>query len=257
MSESPALLRWPGAASWIASVRTGLVQAAGERVFERFRIRPPGANRTYDELWLGEILGTRSHLTAGEIVDQLAADLTSRYRAVRAFHAGRPLDPEAYRRHGLLLSTPARLVGEAQELFAGEEAALAALLPQQHLSLVDGCVYLQLDRRFLLHQSTFYPIYGSYFLLGLAIQLERATGRPMRERLRARGVPTVAACDVPLTLIPAEALRQLCCQGIREALASAGEGPEAVTDFQWALHQPLPPQHVVSCRHPRRLTDPL
>jgi hypothetical protein len=252
---SERLLRWRGAAGWIASVRTRLVQAAGKGFFERFRSRPPGANRAYDEPWLGKILGPRSRLAPGELVDQLAADLTGRYRAVRAFHAGRPLDPKAYQRLGLLLATPERLVGEAREVFAGEGAALAALLPRQDLSLIDGRVGLHLDERFLLRSFTFYALYGSHFLLGLAVQLERATGRPMRGLLRARGVPTVVACDVPLRLLPAEALRQLCCQGIRAALELYGPGPEAVTDFDFTLDQPLSPQNVVSCRHPRRLPD--
>lgn len=256
MSGKPRRLCWPGAAAWSGTVRERLLHAAGEGIFESFRNRPPGANRAYDEPWLGEILGPRSRLTAAELVDQLAADLTGRYQAVRAFHAGRPVDPEAYRSHGLLLATPERLVGEAREVFAEEGEALAELLTKQDLSLIDGRVALHLDERFLLRHFTFYVLYGSHFLLGLAVQLERATGRPQRELLRARGVPTVAACDIPLSRLPTTALRQLCCQGIRAALEPC-PGPEAVTDFELTLDRPLPPQHVISCRHPRRLPDPL
>ncbi len=259
MSAGAGLLRWPGAAGWTATVRERLLQAAGEEVFERARARPPGANRAFDEPWLGEVLGPRSRVAAGELVDRLAADLAERYRAVRAFHAGRPVDPDAYRRRGLLLATPERLIDEAREVFTGEGEALAALLPQQDLSLVDGRVALHLDERFLLRSFTFYALYGSHFLLGLAVQLERATGRPIRRRLRERGVPTVAACDVPLDRLPAVALRQLCCQGVRAALAFPGaEAPrEAVTDFGITLDRPLPPEHVAACRHPRRLADRL
>jgi len=260
MSRRSRLLRWPGAAAWIGAVRDRLLHTAGERVFERFRTRPPGANRAYDEPWLGEILGPESRLAPGELVDQLAADLAGRCRAVRAFHAGRPVDPAAYRRRGLLLATPERLLAEAGEVFAGEGAALAALLPRQDLSLIDGRVGLHLDERFLLRRFTFYALYGSHFLLGLAVQLERATGRPQRHLLRERGVPTVAACDVPLDLLPTADLRQLCCQGIRAALASQGEAPgeeEPVTDYGFTLHQPLPPEHVIACRHPRGLPDHL
>ncbi len=258
MSRRSRLLRWPGAAAWIGAVRDRLLQAAGEGVFERFRTRPPGANRAYDEPWLGEILGPGSRLGSREMVDQLAADLTSRYLAVRAYHAGRPVDRHAYRKSGLLLGTPERLLGEAREVFAGEQEALAALLPRQDLSLLDDRVDLHLDERFLLRRFTFYALYGSHFLLGLAVQLERATGRPQRHLLRERGVPAVAACDVPLDLLPASDLRQLCCQGIRAALASQGEAPgeeEPVTDYGFTLHRPLPPEHVVACRHPRGLPD--
>jgi hypothetical protein len=255
MSGGRGLLRWPGAAGWTAAVRRRLLEAAGEGIFARFQARPPGANRAWDEPWLEGILGPGSRLTPGALVDQIAADLAGRYRAVRAFHAGRPLHPGAYRRRGLLLATPERLVGEAREVFAGEEEALAALLPRQDLSLVDGRVALHLDARFLLRSFTFYALYGSHFLLGLAVQLERATGRPQRQRLRARGVPTVAACDVPLARLPTEALRQLCCQGIRGALSSRGPGPEAVTSFEFTLHQPLPPERVVACHHPTGLPD--
>jgi len=257
MSDRSQLLRWPGAGAWSDSVRKLLVHAAGTGIFERFRVRPPGANRAYDEPWLAGILGAQSRLTPGELIERVAADLVDRYRAVRAFHAGRPVDSDAYRRRGLLLATPERLVGEAREVFAGEEAALAALLPRQDLSLIDGRVAVHLDERFLLRHFTFYALYGSHFLLGLAVQLERATGRPLRRRLRTRGVPTVAACDVPLALLPAEALRQVSCQGIRAALAGPGPAPEAVTGFEFTLHRPLAPQHVISCRHPRHLPDHL
>jgi len=256
MSRKSPLLRWPGAAAWTGAVRDRLLQAAGEGVFERFRTRPPGANRACDELWLGEILGPGSRLGSGEMVDELAADLASRHRAVRAYHAGRPVDRHAYRKSGLLLATRERLIGEAREVFAGEQEALAALLPRQDLSLLDNRVGLHLDERFLLRRFTFYALYGSHFLLGLAVQLERATGRPQRHLLRKRGVPAVAACDVPLDLLPLTALRQLCCQGIRAALAGSPPGEEEpVTDYGFTLHRPLPPEHVVACRHPRGLPD--
>jgi hypothetical protein len=254
------LLQWPGAAAWVGAVRDRLLQAAGEGVSVRARARPPGAHPAWDELWLEGILGPESRLTPGELVDRLAADLVSRYRAVRAYHAGRPVDPDAYRRRGLLLATPERFEREAREIFAGEEEALAALLPRQDRSLVDSRVGLNLDERFLLCRFTCYTQYGSYFLLALAIQLERATGRPQRHRLQERGVPAVAACDVPLDRLPAAALRQLCCQGIRAALASPGEEPgeEApITDFGFVLDQPLPPEQVVACRHPREVPETL
>lgn len=252
------LLQWPGAAAWIGAVRDRLLQTAGEGAFERSRTWPPGANPAWDELWLEKILGPESRLAPGELVDRLTADLASSYRAVRAFHAGRPLDPDAYLRHGLLLATPERFVREAREVFAGEEEALATLLPRQDLSLVDGRVGLNLDERFLLHRFLCYTQYGSYFLFALAIQLERTTGRPQRHLLRERGVPTVVACDVPLDRLPAANLRQLCCQGIRAALAGTEPNEEEpVTDHGFSLDRPLPPEHVVACRHPRRLPDTL
>lgn len=168
-------------------------------------------------------------------------------RTIRAFHAGRPLDPDAYRRHGLLLATPERMIAEAYEVFAGEEEALAALLPLQDLSLIDGRVDLHLDERFLLEKFTFYALYGSHFLLGLACQLERATGRPMRKRLRQRGVPTIAVCDVPVDRLSPETLRQL-----PGALALASS---EVSSFGFSLDRPLPPENVRRCRHPRCLPD--
>jgi hypothetical protein len=185
----------------------------------------------------------------------LVAELRDRYRGVRAYHAGRPVDPEAYLRCGLLVATPERLIGDAGEVFAGEEEALAALLPRQHLSLVDGQVALHLDERFLLRTFTFYALYGSHFLLGLAVQIEKKTGRPMRGRLKARGVPTIAACDVPFDSLPISEIRQLACQGIRAALASGNGEPLEVTDFGLTLDRPLPPESVIACRHPRRLVD--
>jgi hypothetical protein len=255
MSERRELLQWPGASAWIGAVQDRLLQAAGEEVFERFRTRPPGANRAYDEPWLAGILGPESRLASGELVDQLAADLLSRYQAVQAYHAGRPVDRHAYRKSGLLLGTRERLLGEARDVFAGEHEALAALLPRQDLSLLDR-VALHLDERFLLRSFTFYALYGSHFLLGLAVQLERATGRPQRHLLRERGAPTIAACDVPLDRLPAAHLRQLCCQGIRAALAGTEpNGEEPVTDYGFSLDRPLPPEHVVACRHPKGLPD--
>jgi hypothetical protein len=258
MSDRRELLRWPGAAAWIGAVRDRLLQAAGDEVFERFRAKPPGANRSYDEPWLAAILGPQPRLTSGELIDRLAADLAQRCRAVRAYHAGRPVDRDAYRKKGLLLGTRERLLGEAREVFAGEQEALTALLPRQDLSLLDGRVDLHLDERFLLRRFTFYALYGSHFLLGLAVQLERATGQPQRHLLRERGVPTVAACDVPLDLLPAADLRQLCCQGIRAALAGTEPNDEEpVTDYGFSLDRPLPPEHVIACRHPRELPDTL
>lgn len=169
-------------------------------------------------------------------------------RTLRAFHAGRPVDPDAYRRHGLLLASPERLIAEAYEVFAGEEETLTALLPRQDLSLIDGRVDLHLDERFLLEKFTFYSLYGSHFLLGLACQLERATGRPMRERLRQRGVPTIAVCDVPVDRLSPKIRRQL------PSALLALESSE-VSDFGFSLDRPLPRSRVVACHHPRGLPD--
>ena len=240
------------------------MESAGEGVLARVLEHPAPANFAHAGAWLAALFGTASPDRAEDLVQTLSQRFAERYGAVRMFHAGRPVDPESYLENGVRLASPERLIAEAREIFCGSpprvsRRPLDELLSRQNFDLIDGLAGFHLDEYFLTECFTFYVLYGSHFLLGLAVQLESATCGNFRALLRRRGVPSVVACDVPLELLPENTVQQLCCFCIYEALSGPGRRPGAPgrTDFGFVLDRPLPPEHVVGCDHPRGLVDHL
>lgn len=256
------LFRWAAATSWISETEA-MLREAGDGVAQQVRQGPPWMNLAADVEWLGAILGSRD--AAAALLQALVHRFLERYDAVLAFHAGRPADARSYLRHGLLLASPERLIADAEEVFchsAGSRVSreqLRAALGRQDLSLIDGRLGFNLDARFLLECDTFYMLYGSHFLLGLAVQLQREAGVDFKPALRARGIATLASCRVPVSIIPLDGLEQLCCQTIRCAF-----GPDRArmtspprVPFDFTVCQPIGPEQLTACEHPSTLADSL
>jgi hypothetical protein len=199
-----------------------------------------------DERWLRQAAGGVA--PDESVVDALVDRFRLRFDSVIAYHAGRPADPGSYRARGVLSSSPDRLFAEAREIFPDVED----LLPKQDLSLIDGRLAFNLDERFLLEADTFYMLYGSHFLLGLAVQLRRATRLDAISLLSARGIPTLLACEIPLDHLEPQTLRALCRLSIDALLHSP-----ARTELDFTIHHPLRPDLILSTTHPRGLPDHL
>ena len=235
--------RWSLAGDWIAEVS----DVVGEGVLDRLREHAPPPVAAADEGWLRRALGERG---SEALVGSLAERFRSRHDAVVAFHAGRPADPGSYRARGVLVSTPERLLADAREVFPGVDP----LLPRQDLSLIDGRLAFNLDERFLLESDTFYLLYGSHFLLGLAVQLRRETGVDHLPHLRARGTPALLTCLLPLDYLPPECVPRICRLTLHRSLNGGLPGRSA---FDLTIHRSLEPALVLRAEEPADPPDHL
>jgi hypothetical protein len=242
------VFRWARRRAWRAEVRAMVVEAAGHAP------HPGGALPA----------AVPAEGAADERLVALVRRFSARYGAVEAFHAGRPDDPASYGVHGVLPHSSAWLCAEAAERFCGgpgprvERECFDRVLSRQDLSAGEGEAGFCLDERYVHQCDSFYLVYGSHFLFGLAIQLGRASGTDLKPLLRARGVPTLVTCHVPIDRIPAPALR-LICQ--RTAASALGERrpPEGSSPIRLDFTVPggLGPGHVARIRYPVSATDHL
>lgn len=244
--------RWACAAEWVGEAREVL---RGFPALPALPLDPPPAP-PHAGAWVGHVLGPTGELALRE----LAGRFHARYAAVEAFHAGRPDEPGSYARNGVRAASAAALAAEARARFVGGRvtpAVFAEVLGRQDLSVVEGGCGFSLDGRFPRERETFYLLYGSHFLLGMAVQLERATGVDLRARLRGRGVPTLLTCAVPLDRVPGPAVEALCRECLRLALAGwRGDAPPFLRlDFN--LTAGLPPAYIRGYDHPELRADPL
>ena len=252
-AEDARLFRWASAGEWVREARA--VLDAFRAPFPALPPDPPPAP-PHHGAWLRRLLGP-----AGEhALRELAGRFSARYDAVEAFHAGRPDDPASFARDGVRASSAAALAAEARERFVDGRVVIPAAfddaLRRQDLSIVEGCCGFSLDGRYPVERETFYLHYGSHFLLGMAVQLQRATGADLRPRLRARGVPTLVACAVPLSRVPHTTVEAVCRECLRLALAGRDGGTPPHLRLDFTLDFRLGPEHVRRIEHPAAGPDP-
>jgi hypothetical protein len=239
------VFRWARRHAWRAEVRAMVAEAAGHAC----GVLPaavPGEG------------------AADERLEVLVRRFSARYAAVEAFHAGRPDDPSSYGVHGILPHSSAPLCAEAAERFCGgprarvDRECFDRVLSRQDLSAGEGEAGFCLDERYVHQCDSFYLVYGSHFLFGLAIQLGRVSGVDLKSLLRARGVPTLVTCHVPIDRVSAPALRLIC---LRAAQSACGEPRSRERSSPIRLDFTVPgglgPGHVARIRHPVSAVDHL
>ena len=143
-----------------------------------------------------------------ECVVELLADALS-FAAAQTYHGCRTADARSYHRDGIRRNDPAVLADEVRRIMR-EEDRLAHLRPviEQRLRDFDGWdrdtgrLYLAMDDRSLTNCAGQYLIYGSEWILCVL-------GFEAHETLRRRGIPTILAVSLPLSMVTSHEREQL------------------------------------------------
>ena len=181
--------------------------------------------------------------------------LRSRYTHIAAFHAGRPVDPESYAKRGLVPLNYEESCREAVRLFSSVPAdRVVAACREIGPDLRSGRVFLSIDARNLSKYCGHYLLSGSEFLGGVAAELEGAGFIAPREVLRARGIPTIVECHIPVEWLSDEEAGWVVDDMVRDA--NRGSSIAGELDHTITLRRAVPSDLVRRHWHPRAIHDP-
>ncbi|WP_298031007.1 hypothetical protein [uncultured Dysosmobacter sp.] len=124
----------------------------------------------------------------------------SNYTHIRAYHACRIEDIEAYKKNGIVPFTEQSAIEDAVKKLSDERLTEDDVRAQaekvwEKYSIHSHKVWLSLEQSELLGDACHYLIYGSEFLNAVAADLW------CRDKLKIIGKPTIIACDVPLSTV--------------------------------------------------------
>ncbi len=183
------------------------------------------------------------------------------YTHVLAYHACRTVDPDAYRRLGLLTSSKERLEAKAKEIFAGLENLERALSEAEvYFRLYDESISMYISAEFA---STEYLTGGSHYLRMVAANL----GSKAEERLlheHARGKPVFVKCKIGVSWLEDPAIVKECAWLYRYnaslirrfiwARAKSGERYEEIPQTL-VVFKAIPPEDIEAILNPEVCTN--
>lgn len=122
------------------------------------------------------------------------------YTHIRAYHACRIENIEAYKKNGIVPFTEQSAIKDAvkklsDERLSEDEVRKQAKETWKKCNIYTHKVWLDLEQSELLGEDCHYLIYGSEFLNAVAAQLW------CRDKLKAIGKPAIVVCDVPLNMV--------------------------------------------------------
>lgn len=192
----------------------------------------------------------------GYVAERFADALS--FATARTFHGCRPHDAGLYHRIGIRRNDPAVLADEVRRIVS-EEDQLAYLRPgiEQRLREFDhadrdtGRLYLVMDDRGLTNSAGHYLLYGSEWI-------QCVLGFEAHEPLRRRGVPTVLAVDLPLSMVTSHEREQLAEKLLQVWTRIKVNRPDWIPelDFTFSLYVDIPGSMVVGHFHPELIRDP-
>jgi hypothetical protein len=100
----------------------------------------------------------------------------------------------------------------------------------------------------LKHRDGYHLVYGSLSLLAVAIQIDKKFGTDFRSALRAKGVPVIFVCDVPMDRIDDASLEVLAgCRPSGNPAAPHIDSPGASSGPHFRSPAPWPrPQSPIT-----------
>ncbi|NCC61025.1 MAG: hypothetical protein EOM12_08795 [Verrucomicrobiae bacterium] len=168
----------------------------------------------------------------------------SQYTHIRAYHACRPQNVGSYLNEGVKPFDRERMHSIASDLFGLSTDEVVK--SEGDLETFDGRAYFNLFKKELLKHSGHYLVWGSEYLLKMAVELDQSNDGKYHNVLLRTGIPTIFTCDIPISM-----LKQEEAEDISRSYSKNHE------DLSCWLFQPLPPEYIVGHDHPREMFDPI
>jgi hypothetical protein len=192
-------------------------------------------------------------------------EFRQRYSHIRFYHACRPTDVQSYYKKGVLPSIELKdvQVDRFRSIFLnGDFPELTEEMLQQSIEKVgpkDKELSLDIDDRFSIQYCGHFLIYGSEYLGNLVHNLPIENIDKYKSVLRKIGRPTFIEINLPNTTdyFDDGDITNVIDRMITEwtsCLAHSRMEPN-LFGFTVELSKPLPPEHICSHYHPRKITD--
>jgi hypothetical protein len=190
---------------------------------------------------------------------QLELAVLTEFKAIRAFHACKPVSVEPYLKKGILPLSREWLAQEAFELFDGTipRVEIDAAIAEADLEMRLGKIFFCTNPKNLIEEAGRYLAYGPESICCIH---GKNGGRfyQARERQRERGIPTMFECAVPLARMSAswraEVASKIVTEYFREESNEADPEPTS-RDFCIGIDAPLPARNILGDFHPVIIDD--
>jgi hypothetical protein len=210
-----------------------------------------------DPDWVSEVLQSVIQEDVDCVREGLAAELIK--HSIHAYHACRTQNADTYHQHGIRLNEPNEQAAEVRKIVEQEDG-LASMRASIEKEIADfdawdrdtGRVYLSADERSLIEDAGHYLIYGSEWI-------QCVLGWGAHSVLRARGVPTLIAVNLPLQTQSRQTRQELASKLLEEwtrIVANDGDPWVRDIDFSFILNDAVPSIWVMSHHHPAYVLDP-
>ena len=255
MTKPEEVLVWREFADWKPRIMTRMSDVITPAVMENVKVGPPEYCHWDDESWQQKALNKAGIKSQTPLVEMMADRLPQEYDYVRAYHGCRPTDIESYYKSGLLPADPKSLQDLATKYFLNppritEETLIRAVQVAEG-QFRGGKIYFAFDARILTSSSSHYLEYGSEYLAVIAQELRRMTGENCPGLLKTIGIPTIFACDLPISNMPQSVHHlsgKLMVCLFEEFVRPQWEVPSI--DFTITISVKLPPTLIASHYHP-------
>jgi hypothetical protein len=259
-SKRKRVFVWSHMSKWKQKILQILGDLTDSEVINILKSEPPDSFYQDDSQWIDSAINRAYQKEcSGSTFDVLAERLPQYYSHIRVFHACRPINVESYYRQGFIPMNPIHMQSVAKKYFLQDgirktnEEAFEMAISKIGTGLRANHIYFGLDDRFLLESCGHYLIYGSEYLLAIAVRL--AEGKRILQNM---GIPTMLACDLPFSMIESWAVREFAGALLSTLFRNyANSGKKTPTiDFAFWIKQVLPPECIHSHYHPERIPDP-
>ncbi len=168
------------------------------------------------------------------------------YTHIRTYHGCRPVDLESYFVKGINAYHSKELLQIAADTFG---LSINSLMKYDSESkpFISNQVYFSLFKQELLGESGHYLCYGSEYLLGIAVQLDKGVHGEFQKILSNIGIPTIFICDLPLNILSQQ----------QKDLISNHYEPYNNSNFSCWISDSLQPEYIVGHEHPSNIFNPI
>ena len=254
---------WQEFRSWNEVMWNLMADVLTREVVAAFNRRLPAYIVGEDLAWLDEIV----EQTSGSTVDtqsMLADRILIHYGAVRAFHGTRPLDKATFYLEGIHPLEPKHFEKRARELFLNgsfpelSEESIQIGIEKAGYEEREGRIYFEANETHLMEFCAHYMLYGSEYLFAIAANIPGSAD--YRQHLKKFGTPTIFECDIPLSLIGHDPLKELAGSALRSMFSTLVDPSYKHADmFSGAglcISRSLPPEYIIGHKTPSALKDP-
>jgi len=190
-----------------------------------------------------------------------------RYSHIRVYHGCRPTDVQSYYEKGILPSVELKdvQVDRFREIFLNDNfPELTEEMLKQSIKKIgpkEDELSLDIDDRFIIEYGGYYLIYGSEYMGNLVSNLPIENIEKYRSVLRKIGKPTFIEINLSNTVeyVSDNDIFNVICRMITEwtACLAYSETQSHLFGCTFELSELLPPEHIYSHYHPRKIPDQL
>jgi hypothetical protein len=207
------------------------------------------------------------HSIEAMITTKKINEFRQRYSHIRVYHGCRPTNVQSYYEKGVLPSLAVKdvQIDRFREIFPSDgfpeitEEKLQQSIEEIGSTAEDLC--LAIDDKHIIERAGHYLIYGSEYLGGLVTNLPIENIEKYNSELREIGKPTFIEINLPnkIEYVSDSVLWVVLERMITEWVYNIAHSRTESSPFDCtiSLCETLPPEHIYSHYHPRKITDPL